>query len=153
MAVQASNGVAHQIGGVLLPAFVGRNICVRTTLQADPYTFGTQLMHLFIEAAGLADTMPGWHGVTFLTLTNDAIPFRDSQEYLLAAGNEDILSAANTLSTRRSTTRYLLFRNVVTVQIMQGENVVFGLIFDSAQNTQNMMVCCDQATRLGERLT
>jgi hypothetical protein len=47
-------------------------------------------MHLFTEVAGLADTMPGLHGVTFLASTNDALP---SQESLPAAGNEDTLSA------------------------------------------------------------
>jgi uncharacterized surface protein with fasciclin (FAS1) repeats len=143
----ASNGIAQVITDVLLPEFVSQNVL--TALQASPETFSSLLR--LIEAAGLEDTIAGLNGVTFLAPTNDAI-MPQTEEFLLMAGNEDILLAVLSYHILNSVVNYVIqsVPNILLKETLQGENVIVGLIFG---DNQEVIVSFNQANRRGERLT
>jgi hypothetical protein len=75
-----------------------------------------------------------------------------TEEFLLMAGNEDILLAVLSYHILNSVVNYVIqsVPNILLKETLQGENVIVGLIFG---DNQEVIVSFNQANRRGERLT
>lgn len=133
--IPATNGLEHLIDNVLVPRFVFENVI--TALQAmsaaEDGRFSTLLR--LLAASGLDKTLATATDITLLAATNAAIPFQ-TEQFLLRAGNEDILNSTLLYHVIDEVFNYAAqsVPNILLVPTQEGENIVVGLVI-LANNT------------------
>lgn len=144
--IEATNGIAHLVNNVLVPQFVTENlVSALTFFQETQGGFSTFLR--LIVAAGLETTLAEIEGVALLAPTNDAIPL-ETEQFLLAPGNEDILVATINYQVINELFNYAAqsIPNILLVESLQGENIVVGLV---TSGPDDVAVSYNQATQQG----
>ena len=142
--IRATNGILHLVNQVLVPQFVTENL-VSALEDSEGNNFSTLLR--LIRAAGLDMALAEMEGVTLLAPTNDAIP-PETEQFLLAPGNEDILNATINYHVINQLFNYAAqsIPNILLVETLQGENIVVGLVRDGPDG---VAVSYNQATQQG----
>ena len=145
--VLATNGILHSVDNLLVPRFVTENLM--SALEFLQVTQGDNFSTLLrlIRAAGLETTLAELEGVTLLAPTNDAIP-PETEQFLLAPGNEEILNATITYHVINQLFNYAAqsIPNILLVDTIQGEKIVVGLV---TEGTDGVAVSYNQATQQG----
>jgi uncharacterized surface protein with fasciclin (FAS1) repeats len=145
--IRATNGILHLVNQVLVPQFVTENLVSALEFFQDSEGDNFSTLLRLIRAAGLDMALAEMEGVTLLAPTNDAIP-PETEQFLLAPGNEDILNATINYHIINQLFNYAAqsIPNILLVETLQGENIVVGLVRDGPDG---VAVSYNQATQQG----
>jgi len=145
--IQATNGIAHLVDNVLVPRFVQENLYSALLFFQETQGDNFSTLLRLIDAAGLQTTLAEAEGVTLLAPTNAAIP-AETEQFLLAPGNEDILNATISYHIINEVFNYAAqsIPNILLVESLQGENIVVGLV---TSGPDDVAVSYNQATQQG----